>query len=99
MNLFAPKSPRLSRNINSNYIVLCETTSKVVSRHTSDVLLQGSVPFTQNWKNVPFFLRFRYNGASRVYSISISKSQYQRARRALNTLERRDMDRLLVNLY
>ena len=89
--------PTMSKNINKD-IVLCETTSKAASHHTSSLLVEHSVPFTKSWKRVPFFKRKTYNGASTVCVISINKNQYSNARRALDNLEDRDYNRLILNV-
>ena len=87
----------LSKNVDKD-IVLCETTNRIVSNRTSDMLLACSVPFTKSLNRVPLFKRREYNGASKVYRIFISRNQYSNARRVLSGLEKRDYDRLLVNV-
>ena len=91
------KKPKLSKNVNKD-VVLCETTNRIVSNRTSDLLLEESVPFSKTQKRVPFFKRGLYKGANIVYVISISRTQYGRARRVLTELEQRDYDRLLLNV-
>ena len=91
------KKPKLSKNVNRD-VVLCETTNRIVSNRTSDLLLEEAVPFSKTQKRVPFFKRHFYNGASMVYVISISRTQYGRARRVLSGLEDRDYNRLLLNV-
>ncbi len=91
------KKPTLSKNVNRD-VVLCETTYKAVSNRTSNLLLEQSVPFSKSWHRVPFFRRRNYNGASSVCVISINRTQYCHARRVLSLLERRDYDRLQLNI-
>ncbi|MCR5580952.1 MAG: hypothetical protein K6F66_05135 [Pseudobutyrivibrio sp.] len=91
------KKPKLSKNICKD-VVLCETTNRIVSNRTSNLLLEQSVAFSKSWRHVPFFRRGKYNGADRVYVISISRTQYSKARRILDLLEDRDYDRLLLNV-
>ncbi|MCR5417113.1 MAG: hypothetical protein K6E79_09980 [Pseudobutyrivibrio sp.] len=91
------KKPKLSKHVNRD-VVLCETTNRIVSNHTSNLLLQESVPFSKSWHRIPFFRRRSYNGANQVCVISISRTQYSKARRVLHLLEDRDYDRLLLNV-
>jgi hypothetical protein len=91
------KKPKMSKNIGKD-IVLCETTNRVVSNRTSNLLLEQSVPFSKNWHRVPFFRRRIYNGANKVCVISINRTQYSHARRVLSLLEERDYNRLQLNV-
>ncbi|MCR4694528.1 MAG: hypothetical protein K5773_04295 [Pseudobutyrivibrio sp.] len=91
------KKPTLSKKVNKD-VVLCETTNRIVSNRTSDLLLEQAVPFSKSWRRVPFFKRRNYNGARNVCVISISRTQYGHARRVLNLLEDRDYKRLLLNI-
>ena len=91
------KKPKLSKNIGKD-VVLCQTTNRIVSNRTSDLLLEQSVAFTKSWHRVPFFRRGSYNGANRVCVISINRTQYSRARRVLDLLEERDYNRLRLNV-
>lgn len=91
------KKPKLSKNINKD-VVLCETTNRIVSNHTADLLLEQSVSFVRSRHRVPLFRRHIYNGADKVYVISINRTQYSYARRVLDLLEERDYNRLLLNI-
>jgi hypothetical protein len=91
------KKPKMSKNIGKD-VVLCQTTNRIVSNRTSDLLLEQSVAFTKSWRRVPFFRRGSYNGANRVCVISINRTQYSRARRVLDLLEERDYNRLRLNV-
>lgn len=90
------KKPTLARDVGKD-VVLCETTNRVVSNRTTDLLLQSSVPFSKTWKRVPFFRRKDYKGATKICVISTNRTQYGRARRVLNNLEDRDFNRLMLN--
>lgn len=91
------RTMKYSRNVDKD-VVLCETTNRLASKRASDLLLSESVPFTKCWHRIPFFKRASYNGASQVCIISISRTQYGRARRVLGGLEHGDFQRLTVNL-
>jgi hypothetical protein len=91
------RKPKLSKNVCRD-VVLCETTNRIVSNRTSDLLLEQSVSFSKTWNRVPFFFRNRYHGASKVCTISISRTQYSKARRVLDLLEERDLNRLYLNV-
>jgi len=91
------KKPTLSKKVDKD-VVLCRTTNRIVSNRTSDLLLDQSVAFCKSLRRVPFFRRGRYNGARKVYEISINRTQYSRARRVLFLLEERDYNRLYLNV-
>lgn len=90
------KKPKLSKNVCKD-VVLCKTTNRVVSNRTSDLLLEQSVAFSKSFRRIPFFMRNRYKGATQFYVISISRTQYSKARRVLDLLEERDYNRLFLN--
>lgn len=87
----------LGKNIDKD-VVLCRTTNHRVSNRTTELLVQASIPFTKNWKRVPFFRREQYRGASEVCVIRINRNTYSRARRTLDCMEKRDKARLLLNV-
>ncbi len=88
---------KMGKKVNKD-VVLCRTTNHRVSNRTTDLLVQDAIPFTKNWKHVPFFRREEYHGASEVCVISINRNTYARARRTLDRMERRDRDRLVMNV-
>lgn len=92
------QKPKLSKAVNKRDVVLCETTNRVVSMHTTSLLIDSSISFSSKWSRVPFFKRAEYNGANKVCTISISRTEYGRARRALTQLARRDYNRLMMNV-
>lgn len=91
------RKPKLSKNIGKD-IILCATANRVVSNHTSELLLEQSVPFSKNWHRVPLLMRRRFHGANKVCIISINRNQYTHARKALSLLEERDFNRLFLNV-
>ncbi len=91
------RKPSLSKNVNKD-VVLCKTTNRIVSNRASELLLEQSVSFSKTWNRIPFFFRNRYHGASRLYTISISRTQYSKARRVLDLLEERDYNKLHLNV-
>ena len=91
------KKLRLGKNIDKD-VVLCRTTNRRVSNRTTDLLVEDAIPFTKNWKHIPFFRREQYHGASEICVISINRNTYARARRCLDRMERRDRARLNLNL-
>ncbi|MCR5145164.1 MAG: hypothetical protein K6B67_07690 [Lachnospiraceae bacterium] len=91
------RTPKLDKHVDKD-VVLCRTTNRIVSRHTTKLLLEESIPFTMNWKRIPFYKRDEYNGASEVCVISINRNLYVKARRSIKGLNYQDRDRLLLNV-
>jgi len=91
------KTIRYSKAIDKD-VVLCETTNCVVSKRTTRLLLDQSIPFSASFYRIPFFKRGRYDGASKMYTISINRNLYGAARRCLLGLERKDKERLYLNV-
>lgn len=91
------KSPELDRHVDKD-VVLCRTTNHMASRRTTRLLLEDSIPFTANWKRVPFFKREEYGGASEVCIITINRNLYCKARRSISNLGTRDRDNILLNV-
>ncbi len=79
-------------------VVLCETTNSAVSKHTTKMLLDESIPFSTSFYRIPFFKRGKYDGATKMYTISINRNLYGVARRCIAGLERRDRERLFLNV-
>lgn len=74
-------------NFSGNNIELCRTTNTRVGNRTAELLLEEQIPFTKNCRKIPFFRRDRYNGARKVWVISINPHRYGQARRAIDTLD------------
>lgn len=91
------RTPKFDKHVDKD-VVLCRTTNRIVSRHTTKLLLEESIPFTMNWKRIPFYKRDEYNGASEVCVISINRNLYVKARRSIKGLNYQDRDRLLLNV-
>lgn len=91
------KKMKLGKKIDKD-VVLCRTTNRRVSNRTTDLLVQDAIPFTRNWKHVPFFRREQYRGASEICVIRINRNTYSKARKTLDRMEQRDRSRLLVNV-
>ncbi len=91
------KKPKLDKHINKD-VVLCQTTNHRVSNHMTQLLLQDSIPFTRNWKRIPFYKRDAYQGADQICIISINRNEYGKARRSLDKLDRRWRERLMLNV-
>lgn len=92
------RAPRLDKHIDKD-VVLCSTTNHRVSKHTTQVLLDDAIPFTKNWKRIPFYKREAYRGASEICVFFINRNVYARARRSIAQLGRMDRDRLVVHVY
>lgn len=92
------KSPEISKKVDMKSVVLCQTTNRVVSDRTTTLLIRDAIPFSTAWKRIPFFRRSNYNGATEICVISINRNEYGRARRTIDRLERRDKERLLLNV-
>jgi hypothetical protein len=91
------KAPKLDKHVDKD-VVLCSTTNQRVSRHTAQILLEDAIPFTRNWRRVPFYKREEYQGATEVCVFSINRNLYGRARRSISQLNRIDRDRILLNV-
>ncbi len=91
------KKPSLDKHVDKD-VVLCRTTNHRVSNHATEALLRDAIPFTKNWKRVPFYKREEYQGASEVCVISINRNLYAKARRSMDGLARMDRERLSFNL-
>lgn len=95
--MFIERKPKMDRHVDKD-VVLCRTTNHRVSGRTAELLLQHAIPFTVNWKHVPFFRREEYQGATEVCVIRTNRNAYIRARRTIDLLERRDRERILLNV-
>lgn len=91
------RAPKLDKHVDKD-VVLCSTTNRRVSHHTTDILLQDAIPFTKNWKRIPFYKREEYRGADQICVFSINRNLYGRARRSISQLDRMDRNRLLLNV-
>ena len=65
------RAPKLDKHVDKD-VVLCSTTNRRVSNHTTDILLQDAIPFTKNWKRIPFYKREEYRGADQICVFSQS---------------------------
>lgn len=92
------KVKTLDKNIDKD-IELCRTTNERVSEHTVSLLMENHIPFTKNWKKVPFFLRERYRGAEQIFIIRTNKNRYGQARRTIDQLDSMYKRRLVVSNY
>jgi dephospho-CoA kinase len=86
-------------NFSGNDIELCRTTNCIVSDRTAELLVEERIPFTRNCLKIPFFRRDKYDGASRVYVISINPHSYGQARRAIDTMDISQRKRLVLSNY
>lgn len=91
------RAPKLDKHVDKD-VVLCSTTNRRVNNHTTDILLQNAIPFTKNWKRIPFYKREEYRGADQICVFSINRNLYGRARRSISQLDRMDRNRLLLNV-
>ncbi len=91
------RAPKLDKHVDKD-VVLCSTTNRRVSNHATDILLQDAIPFTKNWKRIPFYKREEYRGADQICVFSINRNLYGRARRSISQLDRMDRNRLLLNV-
>ena len=91
------RAPKLDKHVDKD-VVLCSTTNRRVSNHTADILFQDAIPFTKNWKRIPFYKREEYRGADQICVFSINRNLYGRARRSISQLDRMDRNRLLLNV-
>ncbi|MBR1392145.1 MAG: hypothetical protein IJ567_12065 [Lachnospiraceae bacterium] len=83
----AKKKPKTLGKHISRDVELCRTTNHVVSSQLIKMLIEYEVPFTQNWKRVPFFKRMAYKGAREVCVVSTHCTQYSRARKVVDQMD------------
>lgn len=91
------KAPKFDKHVDKD-VILCSTTNYTVSNHTTQKLIDDAIPFTKNWKRVPFYKREQYRGASEICIFSINRNLYGRARRSIEQMGRNDRERLLLNV-
>ena len=91
------KAPRLDKHVDKD-VILCSTTNHRVSNHATEILIRDAIPFTKNWKRIPFYKREAYRGAAEVCVFSINRNLYGKARRSIEQLGRTDRERLLLNV-
>ncbi len=86
----------VDKNIDRD-VELCRSTNARVCNQAMQVLIEAHIPFTQNWKRIPFYRRERFNGAKEICVIHIHRNYYGKARRALDTMEVFCRERLLLH--
>ena len=92
------KVKTLDKNINKD-IELCRTTNERVSEQTAQILMNHQIPFTKNWKKIPFFLREKYRGAEQIFIIKTNRNRYGQARRAIDQMDSAFRKRLKLSNY
>lgn len=68
-------------------IELCRTTNERISNQAAQLLMENQIPFTKNWKKIPFFLREKYRGAEQIFIIKTNRNRYSQARRAIDQMD------------
>lgn len=86
-------------NYKDNDVELCRTTNGRVGEKTAMALMEQSIPFSKNLKIIPFFKRKEYEGADRVWIISINPRRYSQARRTIDSLDSVYRERLVLSNY
>ena len=86
-------------NFTGNDIELCRTTNQKANNQTIQALLDARIPFTQNYKRIPFFKRVQYNGASEMLVIMINPHRYGQARRVIDQIDSTYRRRLVLSNY
>lgn len=86
-------------NYKDNDVELCRTTNSRVSSQTAEALLEERIPFTKNCRRIPFFQRDAYEGADKIWVISINPRRYGQARRVIDNMDRTYRDRLVLSNY
>lgn len=82
-----------------NDVELCRTTNSRVGSETAEALLEEQIPFTKNCRRIPFFKRDAYEGADKVWVITINPRRYGQARRVIDRMDRACRDRLVLSNY
>ncbi len=86
-------------NFTGNDIELCRTTNEKASNQTVQALVDAHIPFTQNYKRIPFFKRVQYNGAREMLVITINPHRYGQARRVIDQIDTIYRRRLVLSNY
>jgi len=86
-------------NYTGNDIELCRTTNVKASNQTVQALLNARIPFTQNYKRIPFFKRVQYNGAREFLVITTNPHNYSQARRVIDQIDSLYRRRLVLSNY
>lgn len=79
-------------------IILCSTTSPIVSERAAHLLMESGIAYSKRYKRIPYIVRNRFRGHDQMCYIMINRMEYGRARRCIEALESRDSRRLHMNL-
>lgn len=80
-------------------VELCRTTNERISNQAAQLLIENQIPFTKNWKKIPFFLREKYRGAEQIFIIKTNRNRYSQARRAIDQMDYAFRRRLKLSNY
>ncbi|MGN0141022.1 MAG: hypothetical protein ACI4AD_02265 [Roseburia sp.] len=80
-------------------VELCRTTNERISNQAAQLLIENQIPFTKNWKKIPFFLREKYRGAEQIFIIKTNRNRYSQARRAIDQMDYSFRRRLKLSNY
>lgn len=80
-------------------VELCRTTNERISEQAAQLLIANQIPFTRNWKKIPFFLREKYRGAEQIFIIKTNRNRYGQARRAIDQMDYAFRKRLKLSNY
>ena len=80
-------------------VELCRTTNGRVGEKTAMALMEQRIPFSKSLKVIPFFKRKKYEGADKIWIISINPRRYSQARRTIDALDRVYRERLVLSNY
>lgn len=86
-------------NYRDNDVELCRTTNGRVSTQTAEALVKEHIPFTKNSRRIPFFKREEYEGADKMWVITINPRRYGQARRVIDKMDRVYRERLVLSNY
>ncbi len=91
------KKSVIAQSVKDRDVVLCRAFNRNAVRSLCDVLVRSSIPFSQNWRHIPFFLRSYYRGKKEYCEISINRTEYSKARRAIDVMDDLSRRRLQLN--
>lgn len=86
-------------NYKDHDVELCRTTNSRVGSEAAEALLEERIPFTKNCRRIPFFQRVAYEGADKVWVITINPHRYSQARRVIDGMDRACRERLVLSNY
>ncbi len=94
--MFGARKLSFDKNIDKN-VVLCQAYTSIAASVVNRTLSKSRLSYRIDWVGVPFFLRNKCRGASKVCVFTVNRCDYTKAKLIINDLEDRYLRRLAVN--